>query len=424
MKYVLILLLLLTPCFASRGSAEIYFSQAIEKYMGGDIEGAIENAETAVRISPKDRRMNAFLLKLLVERGSRLYINKAYKEALPYLRKAHRLDPENEEIKEMFEIAQEEVEERRQPLIVEKGTSGAVIIAGAGRDREMMKLVESVQKQQEKMIEAYTEPHDVLRQVISKSDEERGHLFAMLERRDTAMEKMVEGQKGIMTKTFLITIAGGGGTLLLIVFIVMSFVSRQAARREAMMMQSQERILTMMHQQQLALQQGRTQLQLDHQPQNEEVVTPKEMLNDSNPRVRAKGIEIIEAELENADTSVAEKILEPFLNDRDNRVRANACKVLYRHNPEKALSNLKEMLENEDKWMKISAVWALGEIKDVEGVDSILQHLDTPEYHLKRMALRSLKSIVQSEDSNIDKEKRIEIFKKIKEIAVKEKWVI
>ncbi|MCD6423681.1 MAG: HEAT repeat domain-containing protein, partial [Elusimicrobia bacterium] len=352
------------------------------------------------------------------------YMNKLYKEALPYLKKAHKLDPKNEEIKEMYEIAKEEVEQRNQPIIVEKGTGGAVVIAGGVKDKEMLKLVESVQKQQEKMIEAYTQPHDVLRQVITKSDEERKKLFEMLEKRDKAMQKIVEGQKGIMTRTLLIALGGGIGGLILIILIIMHFASRQAARREAMMMQAQERILSMMQQQQIALAQGKMQLQLTHNPQQPGYVTPKEMLNDANPRVRAKGIEIIEAELENVDSSVAEKILEPFLNDRDNRVRANACKVLYKHNPEKAFEKIKEMLNDGDRWMKISAAWVLGEIKDARGIDLLLNNLDTSEYHLKRMVLKSLKKIVQSPESKVDEEKKKEIFNMIKEIAIKERWVI
>ncbi|MCD6423855.1 MAG: hypothetical protein J7L42_07055, partial [Elusimicrobia bacterium] len=74
MIYILVLILFLNPSVASasKQSADIYFTQAINKYMDGDLDGAIEKTESALEISPKNKKMKAFLLKLLVERGSRL----------------------------------------------------------------------------------------------------------------------------------------------------------------------------------------------------------------------------------------------------------------------------------------------------------------------------------------------------------------
>jgi len=147
-------------------------------------------------------------------------------------------------------------------------------------------------------------------------------------------------------------------------------------------------------------------------------VTPRLMLNDPNPRVKAKAIEIVDAQMisEKENPDVAEKILKEFLEDKNNRVRANAAKALFRYKPEMALETIKEMFKSNDKWMQISAAWVLGELEGSnEAAEILLDNIGAlEESHYKQRVIKSLTKLNQSENSLPD-----ETQKKIKKAIEK-----
>ena len=159
--------------------------------------------------------------------------------------------------------------------------------------------------------------------------------------------------------------------------------------------------MSIVMQQQQALTQGHATLRLGGANISPDgTVTPRLLLNDPNPRVRAKGIEIIEAELvkDNEDPEVAEKILRDFLQDKNNRVRANAVKSMYKYRPDEAYSVAMEMLESDDKWMRISGAWVLGEFEgDTKAAELLLEYKDHNDSHFKARLLKSLMKINNSE---------------------------
>lgn len=81
-------------------------------------------------------------------------------------------------------------------------------------------------------------------------------------------------------------------------------------------------------------------------------------LKDSNDRVRANVVEAIDA-LYRRDF---EKHIEILLTDSNNRVRGNAIVALWKYNSLRCMDVLKEMVESGNKWFKLSAIWAAGEI--------------------------------------------------------------
>ena len=70
------------------------------------------------------------------------------------------------------------------------------------------------------------------------------------------------------------------------------------------------------------------------------------MIESPNSRLRAKGLELLEEQLindPNTTPDIAENLIDPFLSDTNNRVRANAVKAMYKYNPQKAIKVLVNM---------------------------------------------------------------------------------
>ena len=53
-------------------------------------------------------------------------------------------------------------------------------------------------------------------------------------------------------------------------------------------------------------------------------------------------------------------LIEPLLEDENNRVRANAAMALHSFGQTRAYEYLDKMMGSDDKWMRLSAIWTLG----------------------------------------------------------------
>lgn len=104
-----------------------------------------------------------------------------------------------------------------------------------------------------------------------------------------------------------------------------------------------------------------------------------QFLNDADNRVRANTIEALEV------LKVEESIPSLFsaLSDPDNRIRAAAAKALQAFGEEKVFAELKKMLESHEEWMKGSAIYALSHIQAGEAIELLIEaarvssHADT-----------------------------------------------
>lgn len=407
---------------AKSKSAELYFHRGLESYLKGDIEETITNVEEALKFDKENKKMKAFIVKVLAERSSELFLNKQYMDALPYLEKAKWYDPDNVDVNRMYNITYQQLYPVTQPPDV---TQPPVVIQIPSRDEEekeniMITLLAQVQKQQEDLIKAYTYPQDILRQIITKSEGERELLLKVIER-------TFEAQRKSSYYTVMFSIGGFLVAIILVIFLIYFILMKISAKRERILIDQQTKILDMVQKQSLALAQGATQLRLTYTPAQEEQTTPRQMINDPNPRVRTKGLEVIEAELIEGDENaeVAEKLLVPFIKEKDNRVRATALKIFHHYNPEKAMESIKEMIKSNDRWMRISAVWVLGEvIPDLEIVEVLLSNINDKDYHFKRRVVKALKNILGSDEKKINKKVREKIQNTINDLRYKEHWVI
>ncbi len=119
-----------------------------------------------------------------------------------------------------------------------------------------------------------------------------------------------------------------------------------------------------------------------------------EFLQDNDPRVKANVLELM-AEFNNKKYL---SIVEPFRYDKDNRVRANALLAIYKFRQEDLFADIEGMLIHEDILFRISGVWLVGEIGN----------LDSNYYKLLKLVLDEENEQLQEHLKNILK-KRVDV---------------
>ena len=111
-------------------------------------------------------------------------------------------------------------------------------------------------------------------------------------------------------------------------------------------------------------------------------------LSDKDPRVRSNAIESLELfDLEEDEL----KGIMALLDDENNRVKANAAKTLWKFGGLRMLSYLHKMLnENDNKWHRASAAFALGEIKSEQCKDFLIEAIDDQDFEVRRNVVLAL----------------------------------
>ena len=112
-------------------------------------------------------------------------------------------------------------------------------------------------------------------------------------------------------------------------------------------------------------------------------------LEDSDARVRANCVEAL-LRL-NASKDTMRKQLLKLASDGNNRVLANAALGLVSlGDPRKGREILNRMLESADEYMRASAIYALGEIRDRNDLSALIRMLGDSSWLVRKNAVRSL----------------------------------
>lgn len=82
-----------------------------------------------------------------------------------------------------------------------------------------------------------------------------------------------------------------------------------------------------------------------------------------------------------------------LMQDRNDRVRVNAAIALWKSGNEEVFVELEKMSRHKSRWVRSSAVFALGQIKDREGVHILLNMLSDPEEIVYKNAVEALAEI-------------------------------
>ncbi len=190
-----------------------------------------------------------------------------------------------------------------------------------------------------------------------------------------SINQMIDGQKNMVKQ---ISLSSGGKTQQDIEEIKDSLHQQFESQ--------QQRLLDLLQQQSTALSKEKT----------EKVELPSgRVITDVNPHVRARAdsVELIPKTV--SDPQVAEKMLRPYLTDPNNRVRANAAREIHRYNPGIAIDTLEKMVGSGDKWMRLSAAWAIGEVGAPESVHILRKLLDDVDEKVRDRAVKAFESMAQ-----------------------------
>lgn len=125
---------------------------------------------------------------------------------------------------------------------------------------------------------------------------------------------------------------------------------------------------------------------------NNGVETFKKCLFDSDPRVRANTIEILdELQIQGCDNEIIQ-----LLDDTENRVKVNAAKYLIRRGYTKAYQILKNMLTSQEVWLRDSVIYALGEIGDQSALTLLKAASKDPNQGIRISVIKALAKIKSS----------------------------
>lgn len=104
--------LALVACAAALGSAaseeaNVYFNAGMEKYLQGSFIESVENLEKAQKLDPANPKIKELMVKILLEAATQNHLNRNYRQAFVFMKKAHDIAPDNAKVQEMYQLTQE-----------------------------------------------------------------------------------------------------------------------------------------------------------------------------------------------------------------------------------------------------------------------------------------------------------------------------
>ncbi|MFW6172413.1 MAG: HEAT repeat domain-containing protein [Elusimicrobiota bacterium] len=459
-KIISLVFLLVIGCFCSLlAQTDELMDRATKEYLRGDYMGAIEDFKRVLEMEENEKAEKLYY-KSLVEEGKRRFNNGEMEKAKQYLQQAWKIKPGSSEVKDILRdvneklglVSQEiepekEIEKLKQQLSRERSAKSSYrgrLNRLSAENRNLEKEIEQSKKQLEeagKKIESLGREGKqrnklllifgiiggvlflglggiiiiFLRRVYFSSDESRYQIEELeekiSEKLKTAEEesdkleekvarsinKMIDGQKEVVKR---MSLSAAGKT--------QNDIEDMKEKMEKHFEQQQNRLIELLNQQARALSSEKTEkIEVKDEKGQSRVIT------DINPHVRARadGVEMIPKTV--SDPNVAEKMLKPYLSDPNNRVRANACVAINQYNPELSMKTLKEMAESPDKWMRLSAAWAVGEIASPDVVEILRKLLDDIDEKVRERAINSFENLAEvKEDIGEEIRKMIENQKK------------
>ncbi|MDI6641908.1 MAG: HEAT repeat domain-containing protein, partial [Elusimicrobiota bacterium] len=352
-KYLLLFSLLFSSHFAYAQDSETYFKKGTQAYVSGDLDTAIANLEQVYKISPEEK-IKLTLSRLLALKGKKLLDAGSYQAAVDLLGRAVKLGYEDATKDYRTAIA-----ELQKQQALEK-------------QRKIAKLKAELEKLSGKK--------EVAPEMPLPSQEKPKILLP------------TPGIVPVSPKLFIISISVIVGIVVIGSVVIIAVVKRTIRKRSIDLLYQQERILKMMDSHQLLTEEDKKIVVTKGKDGFQQIVSIS-----PQARQRAERVELIEEALKDEkNPKVAEQLLAPFLTDPNNRVRANAAKAIYRHNKKAALTTLEQMTKSDNKWMKISAAWAIGEIKSPEAAVFLAPLLTDQDQHVRQRAIKSMENIISA----------------------------
>jgi len=425
--FFLLSMVFVNPVFARDETKELY-KGAEEKYSRGEVDEAIADLENALEIDSNFKKAKDLLLKILITLSTEYYAEGDYERTFPYLTKAYNLAPENAKVRYMYEVVSKELrareaekkaseleaqrraeEEHREAELEARKKEGELLERKRREEEERKREIEAkkrTEEEKEKKAQFETE-------MKMEREETEKIILAKKEELEKATKEYEEIRKRLKRTIIfgIISILLSFLVVIFLIFIIFTHSDRRFERRwkeesgrqdefhqrvEKILLKDQERILGLLEKQ---------SRQFIGETKKIVVETPgggREIITDINPHIRARadGVELIEATVD--DSEVGERLLKPFLEDRESRIRANAGKALYKFNKEKAMVVLTEMCKSDDQWMRLSGAWALGEIGSQTAAEILLSLLQDSWEFVRKRAAKSLEKIITQKREEIE----------------------
>lgn len=435
-----------TSPVSAKSEAKKLYKGAEEKYDLGEVDEAIVDLEKALVIDSKFKKAKKLLLKILITVSTEYYAADDYEMAFPYLTKAYELAPENTKVKYMYEIISQELmaretEKKAAELEVQKKDEKErreAEVEAKGKEEELLQKKKQEEEKRRRELEAKRRKEKEKRRraaefeakMKSEREETEKALLARKEEVEKATNKYKETRKRFRKNIFfgILGILSSLLVAIFLIFIIFKYSDRRFEKRwkkergeqdefrqrvEKILLGNQERTLELLEKLTGALR-GETKKVVVEKPGG-----GRGIITDINPHIRARadGVELIETTVD--DPEVGGRLLKPFLEDRDSRVRANAGKALYKFNKEKAMVMLTEMCKSNDQWMRLSGAWAMGEIGSQSAAEILLSLLKDSWEFVRKRAVKSLEKILTQKKEEIERTLLERIESTLKELKQK-----
>ncbi len=433
-KFVLLLFIICKVCFAQ---TDELMDRAVKEYLRGDYLGAIQDFERVLELE-ENEKARRLLYKSIVDEGKRRKSSNEFDKAEEYFAKAFRINPNDREVADLLsevgkklgnvsaakrmsgaavDILQDKVAKERKEKITYKGKLKNIVFQ---RDKLKNELNDYKKKFEESRNEVIKQTNlsrkkqnifsvialiivvlftaiggglvMVLRKVFMASSESKYQLNELQQKFDTRMKEAEKESDELEQK-----VAKSINNMLEEQHTVVKRMAISASGRaqndieeikeklDSHFLVQQEKLIDLLNQQAHALSTEKT----------EKVELGDRVITDVNPHVRARAdsVELIPKTI--TDPNVAEKMLKPYLTDTNNRVRGNACVAIYQYNPELAVATIDKMASSHDKWMRLSAAWAIGEIASPDAIRILRKLLDDIDEKVKNRAIMAFESMAE-----------------------------
>ncbi|MEW6516220.1 MAG: hypothetical protein AB1439_04860 [candidate division FCPU426 bacterium] len=416
------------------GKAAFLFDQAIQNYLKGDSQQAIQQLNESLKLDPGNQRTKVFLLKILVERGSRLYLAKQYSQAYTYLSQAYAMDPGNRQVKQMYELAAKEIapkraedkvvlvpEAMREEMLKQEAAAHTLAQGGAlaasamvqasnpapaaaprlgspnaapaafqesadaastyaaeyAKNIEAMsELLLSFQQQQARQITKFLAPMERLQNLYYQSEQDRRQF---MERLDDRMKSLL-GDVSLQQRMVIYGFVAGILILGAIVWAFFLILGRMRSRREEVIMKYQQEMLKMVRDMAGLPGGGYSAL-----------VGGTWM----GPRLPGSAAPQLGAE-----PSAQARLLEQTQSG-NLKERALAAVQLLRHDAEQAMAVIREWESSADPFQRESIIQALGEYYHPLSLEVLARALRDRERRVAAAAKRSLRRLAMNQEEPI-----------------------
>ncbi|MFA5859534.1 MAG: HEAT repeat domain-containing protein [Elusimicrobiota bacterium] len=412
--YATLLLLSSTPVIDADNTRAIYFDTALDSYLNGKVDQAIEDLELALELEPSEpEKVKAFLAKLLVESGVKLYQQGNKAEGIKRLNRASNILPNDPSVKQMNTWMKQEQERlnsgAQQPQAQRNQGSSK-----SEPPKELLNQLKTFQTQQDTLMQTYIKDKEQYEKLIGKLDEERAMLIKAL--KEEKQNKNGNYINELLTSSEVLISGISIALLLLIYFIYTRIRSGKRERDFEILLAERE---TQIGNKIAEIKKSFDAAALAAQQSQAEHELSKE---DKYLQERIKSIEVIESELPE-ESEIAERLLEEFLADNNIRVRIRAIEALYPHNEIRALDMLWDIAHSTDLQAHYIVIDTLATTKSPRALLLLTKFLGDDDEALKRKVFQAITRILERKPEWLPEDTRKKVSEVMKKVKHVDGWI-